>query len=138
VAYLNPSSRRYFVRAAVAMGTYLATIFAAAYGIRHGLVSGPAAWALAALPGLAIAGFIAAIGMRILELEDEYLRMLMVRQVLVGTGITLSLTTIWGFFEQFGLAGHIELYWVFVLWAVSLPIGALINRITHGTWGSCL
>jgi hypothetical protein len=132
------SGRRYLARFALAMAAYVVTILLAAYCIRHDLVGGPLKWILAMLPGLAIAGAIAAVGMRIIELEDEYLRMLMVRQVLIGTGITLSLSTMWGFLEMFDLVGHIELSWVFVLWAFSLGVGAVANRITHGTWGSCL
>jgi len=120
------------------MAAYIVTIFIAAYCIRHNLVGEPLKWVLALLPGLAIGGFFYAIAMRILELKDEYLRMLMVRQVLIATGIALSLTSIWGLFEQFGLVDHIELYWVFVLWCASLPLGALTNRISYGSWGSCL
>lgn len=135
---MSAPTRRYMLRFFGAMLFYLVAIIFAAYSIRHGLVAGPLKWVVASLPGVAIAGAIAAIGMRILELEDEYLRMLMVRQVLIGTGITLSLTTMWGFLEQFGLVMHIEAFWVFVVWTLSLTVGAFVNRVTLGAWGSCL
>ncbi len=132
------SGRRYLRRSGVAMLFYVVSILAATYLISRGLVHGPPAWILALLPGVSVAGLFYAIGMRIVEMDDEYLRILMVRQVLYATGITLALTTIWGFLELFGMVGHIELYLVSVLWCVSLPLGALINRFTHGSWGSCL
>jgi hypothetical protein len=41
--------------------------------------------------------------------------------------------------ERVGAAvPHAELYWVAVLWFVSLPLGSIANRITYGTWGDCL
>jgi hypothetical protein len=132
------ATRRYFVRFFSAMLVYLVTLFAATYLIRRGLVTGPGTWVLASLPGLAIVGAFYAIAMRMLEQRDEYLRMLMARQLLVATAITLSLTTMWGFLEEFELVPHAELYWVAVLWFASLPLGSIANRVTQGTWGECL
>ena len=63
---------------------------------------------VAVLPALPIIGIFAAIGRYLVEEQDEYVRMLMVRQTLWASGIALSLATIWGFLENFGVVGHVD------------------------------
>ena len=120
------------------MAIYLVTLFAGKYLVKNELTDGPVIWMLGLLPGLAVIGVFYAIGMLIVETKDEFVRMLIVRQVLYGTGIALSLATMWGFLENFGLVEHIEAFWIAVLWFFGFGIGALINRIKYGTSGECL
>jgi hypothetical protein len=134
----STEARRYYTRFFAAMGFYIVSLFGAKYLVNHDMASGGIVWLLAVLPGLAITGAIGAVAMRLFEMEDEYLRMLMVRQVLIATGITLTLSTIYGFFQAFDLVGPIELYWVAIVWMIGLSIGAMVNRFTEGTWGACL
>ena len=133
-----PAKRRYLLRVAAAGGIYLASLFSADHLIENVGVSAPLAWVLAIVPGLAVAGFLWAIGMYIIEQTDEFLRMLMVRQSLIATGVALAVASVWGFLEQYELVGHVEAYWIFVLWCLALPLGMLVTRITHGSWGDCL
>ena len=76
---------------------------------RQGL-EGPLAYVIAILPALPIIGFFAAIGRYLLDEADEYLRMMMVRQTLVASGFALTVATVWGFLESFGLAAHFDAY----------------------------
>ena len=136
-AAATAARRRYLVRIALAMAIYVVSLFGADHLIEHRNVSGTLAWALALVPGLAVAGLIWAIGMFILEQSDEFLRMLMIRQTMIATGLALSAASIWGFLEEFELVGHVEAFWIVVVWSFGLLVGALANRITHGTWGNC-
>jgi hypothetical protein len=136
--FRSPARRRYLVRLAIFMTVYVISLLGAALLIRHHLVAGALVWTLALLPGFAVVGYIGAIGLYILEQNDEFLRMLMVRQTLIATGFTLSVASVWGFLETFNLVGHVEAYWIVVLWGLGLPLGRLANRITHGTGGDCL
>lgn len=133
----TPASRRYLIRVAAAMAVYLVSLFAADYLIEDLEVSGPLAWVLAVIPGLATAALFWAVGMFIVETRDEFLRMLMVRQQLIATGFAMSVACVWGFLEEFHLVGHVEAFWIVVLWAVGQPIGMIFNRATHGTSGEC-
>ena len=133
----NPAARRYMIRVAVAMTVYVLGLIGANYLIENELVAGPLAWAVAVLPGLAIAAVFYAVGMLILEQKDEFLRMLLVRQNLIATAFAMSIVVVWGFLEGFGLVGHVAGYLIVVLWAAGLFIGAVSNRITHGSWGLC-
>ena len=76
--------------------------------LRHQLLAGPVAYLAAVLPALPIIGIFAAIGRYLVEEQDEYLRMLMVRQTLWASAFALSVATVWGFLESFDMVGHVD------------------------------
>jgi len=117
------------------MVMYVASLFAATYLISRNLVDGPIVWILGLIPGLAVVGAFYTIAMLIIEQKDEFIRMLIVRQTLIGTAVVLSISTVWGFLENFGLVAHVDSYWIAIIWFVGFGFGGLINRITHGAWG---
>ncbi|MEA3049179.1 MAG: hypothetical protein QOG84_1015 [Sphingomonadales bacterium] len=114
---------------------YVLLLLSAVYGFRHRLISGPLAYAVAILPALPIIGIIGAIGRYLVEEQDEYVRMLMVRQTLWASGFSLSAATIWGFLESFGLIGRVDGYYVVIAWFFGLGVGGLVNRFTLGDGG---
>jgi hypothetical protein len=134
---MSPIKRRYLMRISASMALYLVSLIGAKTLIEGHLVSGFATWALALMPGLAVVGMFGAIGRLIVEQTDEFIRMLLVRQNLIAVGFALSVASVWGFLEEFGLVGHVAAYWIVVLWALGSLVGALANRVTHGTWGDC-
>lgn len=91
---------------------------------------------LAVLPGLAVIGIFWAVGRLIVEEQDEFIRMLVVRQSLIATGLALSAATVWGFLESADVAPHLDAYWVAVAWFLGLFVGGLSNRIEYGSWGA--
>lgn len=114
---------------------YATFLIGATYGFKHALVPDALAYVVAMLPALPIIGIFAAIGRYLVEEQDEYVRMLMVRQTLWASGFALSLATVWGFLESFGLVGHWDGYWVVVAWFSGLAIGAVANKLTLGEAG---
>jgi cellobiose-specific phosphotransferase system component IIC len=62
------------------------------------------------------------------EERDEYLRMRIVEQTLIATGIVLAVTTIYGFLNVFDLAPRVDAYWAVPLWGLSLGIARLLQR----------
>lgn len=127
-----PAIRRYKSTILVLSVAYAALLFASVYVFRHGLVAGPLAWLVAVMPALPIVGIFVAIGRYLIDEHDEYLRMLMVRQTLWASGFALTLATIWGFLESFGLVSHVDSYAVAVLWFGGLGFGSCVNRFTYG------
>ena len=134
---MTPPIRRYMARITIAMTIYIMGLFAANYLIDNELVSGPLAWTVALIPGLAIASVFFTVGMLILEQKDEFIRMLLIRQNLIATTLVMSIVVIWGFLEGFGLVEHVAGYGIVMLWAFGMLIGAVSNRLTHGSWGQC-
>ena len=128
--------RRYVKRVLVAMVGYIATLFLAEILIDDRGLTGPLAWLVALLPGLCVASVFWAIGRLLVEETDEYLRSLLVRQMLVATGLTMVVATIYGFLENYGLVGHVDAFYLTILFFAGLGVGSLVNRLTIGD-GSC-
>ena len=133
----SPAWKRYNWRVIWLSLLYGAFLLPAVYGFKHQLVPHSVAWLVAILPALPIIGIFVAIGRYLVEEQDEYVRMLMVRQTLWASGFALSVATVWGFLENFGLVGHVEAYYISVLWFFGLAIGAIVNKLTVGAaaWG---
>lgn len=123
----GPAQRRYTFRVVVLMIGYAVLLFAANWLFKTGYANGPAAWLIAILPALPIIGVVAAIGRLIIELRDEYVRMLFVRQTLIATGFMLAVATAWGFLEDFGLVPNLPAYYAAVLWFGGLGVGGCVN-----------
>lgn len=126
---------RYVKRVALFTSLYLMAVASLSF---FGDEAGPQALRilLAVLPGLAIIGVFWAIGRLMVEEEDEFLRMLTVRQALVATALALSAASVWGFLESAELAAHLDAWWWAVAWFAGLIVGAAVNRVQHGTWGA--
>jgi len=133
--FSSKTNRRYLFRIGISVVVFGIAIKLAKYLTSSGLVDGPLVWVLALIPGLAMLGIFYAFGMLIMEQKDEFIRMLIIRQVLIGTGIALSFATIWGFLEEFGLVSHIYPYYVSIAWILGFGFGGFVNRVTHGAWG---
>ena len=129
--------RRYNWRVVWLSLLYAVFLIGAVYAFKHHLLSGVAAYVAAILPALPIIGIFAAMGRYLVEEQDEYVRVLMVRQTLWASGFALSVATVWGFLESFDLAGHVDSYYIVILWFGGLGIGACINRLTLGDAGRC-
>ena len=130
---MSPARRRYAFRLAASMAGYVITLALAITFVRDGGISGPLAWLLALLPGLCVASVFWAFGRLLVEESDEYQRLLLVRQSLVATGFTLTVATLWGFLEMFGLVPHVDVFYLVVLWYLGLGIGGCFN----GASGAC-
>lgn len=131
------ASRRYLLRIAAAMVLYLGSLIACEWLIEDGGLTGPAAYALAALPGLAFAAVPWIFTRLIVEEKDEFFRMLYVRQLLVASGLTLTAAAVWGFLETYLPVPHIAAFWWPTLWCFGLGVGAVYNKLTMGTFGEC-
>ena len=131
----SSAQRRYYLRLGAAMTIYLLSLFAADWLIEDRGLEGIAAYFVAAIPGLATASIFWIIARLILEQRDEFLRLLYVRMSLVATGFAMSLASVWGFLEVYGLIFHLEAFWWPALWCLGLGIGAVFNKITLGAAG---
>lgn len=130
-----PARRRYTYRIAICMVGYVSTLFLADWLIDQRGITGAPALVAALVPALFVAGVFWALARLLVEETDEYRRLLLVRQLLIGSGITLTIVTIWGFWENFGLVGHIDAFYIAALFFVGMGIGGLVNKLTLGDGG---
>lgn len=134
----SPAQRRYTWRIFVAMVGYVLTLLLADFLIDRQGITGPLAFVVALVPGLCVASIFWALGRLLVEERDEYLRNLLVRQLLFASGFTLTIATIWGFLENFGLVGHVDAFYIAVLFFIGQGLGAVVNKLTLGdTGGGC-
>lgn len=134
----TPAAKRYTRRLAVLMAIYLVTLFVAVRLFRHDQVNAALAWPLAIAPALPIIGVFWAVMRFIIEEKDEFIRMLIVRQCLVATGFCLTTMTVWEFLQNFDLVppGNGGFGAAF-FWFMGLGVGAIYNKLTMGTAGTC-
>ncbi len=126
----SPAMTRYVKRLAVLMVIYIVLIFSVGFLFRQAPPSGVLAYAAAVLPALPILGVFWTI-FRLLEEEtDEYIRHLLVRQVLFATGLCLSVMTVWEFLQNYdvvpdGTGGFGTAF----VWFVGLGLGTILNTL---------
>lgn len=135
MAARNPAHHRYLRRMAMAAVLYVATILVAVKMLHHNTAVAPLTVALALLPGLAVLLMLYAIARLLIELEDEFLRMLEVRKALIATAVALAVASVWGLLEMLTDVPRLDVFWIFPIWCAGLVVGAVVNRITHGTAG---
>jgi hypothetical protein len=131
----TPAWKRYNWRVVWLSAVYAVFLMSAVYGFKHQLVPGLLKYFVAMLPALPIIGIFGAIGRYLVEEQDEYVRMLMVRQTLWASAFSLSVATTWGFLDNFGLVVHADGYWIAVLWFFGLGLGGVYNKLTLGDGG---
>ena len=134
----HPAYRRYLDRMAGLAAAYVGAVAGVSATIPDGAAPSPLNVALAIVPGLAVLGFIWAMGRLLVELDDEYLRMLEVRKFIVATGVALAVASVWGLLEMMVTVPHLPVFFVFPIWCGGLAVGQLYNRVTLGSdAGAC-
>lgn len=129
------ASRNYLIRMLAVSVAYVGSIFAASTLIDEGDPITVLSVFIALVPGIAVAAYFWAIGKYLAEQQDEFLRMLLVRQSLIATGLAFSAASIWGFLENFDQVQHVDAYWWPILWFFGIGVGAIANKIQYGTIG---
>lgn len=134
----HPAMRRYMRRFVPITFLYLASIMLATALIPDNAPASALTIGLALVPGLAVLGWLWAMGRLLIELDDEYLRMLEVRKFLVATAITLAVTSVWGILELYSPAvPRMAVFYVFPMWCLGLVVGLLVNRFAYGETAPC-
>ncbi len=132
------AGRRYLRRFFPTMIAYVVVLFACVWAIEHLKPEGVPLVVLSVLPALPIIGAIAVMGLYLIEETDEFLRQRIASCMLVGTGVLLSVATIYGFLVNGGAAevGPELLLWAFPLWCASWGVAqcvmALRDRMAGG------
>ncbi len=126
----TPAAARYLRRMLAIGVAYVAGIMLASLTVDRAAPLGPLTIGMALIPGLAMLAAIWAIGRFVADLSDEYLRMLEVRKLIVATGVTLAITSVWGLLEIYSDAiPRLPVFYVFPIWCGGLFVGQLVNRL---------
>ena len=138
MAQRHPARSRYRKRTLIGAAAYVATTAVATRFIPDDAPpsAGPIALAIIASAGALV--WIWATARFLVEIDDEYVRMLQVRSILVATGVTLGVTNMWGMVELFTTAPRLPVFFVFPIWCLGMIVGSVVNKLTMGDAGeSC-
>jgi hypothetical protein len=135
MARRSPAHRRYTRRSLAGSAIYIAGVAIATLLIPDDAPATVGPIALAIVAGSGVLVWIWALSRYLVELEDEYLRMLQIRGMLVATGVTLGVTSMWGLVELFTTAPRLPVFFVYPLWCLGLLVGAFFNKRTVGDTG---
>jgi hypothetical protein len=124
----SPAQNRYNLRMMVAGVAYMFTFLFATFAYRRLHVEGAWMWLAAAAPTLSVVAMIWAMARLMIEETDEYLRFRMAVQGLAGTAGLLTLATVWGFLEQFGLVPHAPGWLAVPVFALCSGLFALLRK----------
>ena len=134
----HPAIRRYGRRIIPITFAYVGAIAFATALVPANAPASALTIGLALLPGIAALGWLWAMGRLLIELDDEYLRMLEVRKFLIATGATLAITSVWGVLELYSPeVPKLAVFFVFPMWCLGLTLGQLVNRFAFGDQGPC-
>lgn len=126
---LNPAVNRYLNRLLGCMLAYIVLLVAGQIAEEVFNLSGAMLAIMRVMPALPMIGCIFVIGRYLVEERDEYLRMQAARASLTATGLLLVVAMIWGFLEQAGLVRHVPASSAFIVWAIGLGAGQLIEKV---------
>lgn len=119
---INPAQRRYLRRFFVGMTAYAVVLFACTWADKRYDPQGAVLFLLSLLPALPLLAVLAVMGIYLAEERDEFIRARLVTSMLGGIGITLAITTVWGFLENGGVVPHFATFLAFPLWCGSFGL----------------
>ena len=127
----SPTERRYVIRMWIMAALCVLFSVVAALVFRLSHPHGVVAYLVAVLPALHIMGVLAYTGVYLAEEKDEFQRNLLVQSLLGGTGGILTVTTAWGYLEDFAHAPHMDLVYVYALFWVFAGISYGLVRARY-------
>jgi xanthosine utilization system XapX-like protein len=125
------AGRRYIYRLAPTMAVYIVFLFITQWTFHHLHPTGLVVYLLAVLPALPLVATLAIVGLYIAEESDEFERSIIVQSMLWGLGGSLSVSTIWGFLEDFAHAPHISTFYVYVFFWIFMGISQPFIRMRY-------
>jgi hypothetical protein len=132
----NPAQRRYLWRFFPCMIAYALLLIACTWAIKHTHPSGALLVLYSLLPALPLVGAIGVMGLYLVEEQDEFLRARLVTAMIGGIGVTLAVTTVWGFLENGGVVAHFPTFLAFPLWCAAFGLmQCAINLRDHYAGG---
>lgn len=112
----SETNRKYLIRAFLFLGAYVAMNVAAITGAFDGMKP-RGAWGFSLVVAAPIIGHIWSYLVWMRD-SDEFVRTLAAKRFIVATGVTLAITSIWGFMELYAKAPHVSPAMVYpLLWA---------------------
>jgi hypothetical protein len=129
----TPAGKRYQRRVMVTMSLYVAVLFAAVRLVKHAHPHGWLLYAIALVPALPILATLGALARYLQEEKDEYVRLITMRSLLVGSAALLTVLVVNDFLRAISGAEAIPPFssWVifFVAFGVAQAVQTMRDRV---------
>ena len=125
---MGQAQRQFRNRAIPIMSAYFVLFGIVDWVFSRHSIHGVGAYFLAVAPALPLIAAIVILGRYIREETDEFKRAVFVEALLWAIGLTMVLTTAWGFIEMFVPGIHIPVLWVFPVFCVMAAASKLFVR----------
>ncbi len=123
----TPAGKRYQRLALVMMSTYVVVLYAAVLVVKHAHPHGWLLYAIALVPAVPILAMMGALGMYLQEEKDEYLRLIKMRSLLVGTAALLGVLVVNDFLRAISGAGAIPPFSSWVTFVVAFGVAQAVQ-----------
>jgi len=129
----TPAGKRYRRRVLVTMSLYIVVLFGAISIVKHTHPHGWLLYTIAVLPALPILAMMGALGVYLQEEKDEYIRLITMRSLLVGTAVLLAVLVVNDFLRSISGAAALPEFtsWVvfFLVFGVAQAVQTTGNRV---------
>ena len=127
--FRDPAYNRYLKRFIPASVIYAGAIVLASMLIPDHAKASPLTIGIALLPGLACTAMIWAMARLLVEMEDEYLRLIEIKKALIATGFALGVAATWGLLELYTDVPKLPVFLMFPIWCFGLAVGQLWLKV---------
>jgi hypothetical protein len=111
------------------MAVYLVVVICATLLVRHGLVHGWAVYVWSVLPALPVMVVIAQMGRYLQEENDEYLRLITMRSLLVATAALLGMLVVSDFLRSYTPTGDLPPFVSFMVFCVAFGLAQAVQKL---------
>jgi hypothetical protein len=133
-ATATPASRRYQRRLMVTVSLYLVVLFGAVFVVKHTHPHGWILYAISVLPALPILAMLGSMGIYLQEEKDEYIRLMTMRSLVVGTAVLLMVLVVNDFLRAISGAAALAPFasWVtfFLAFGAAQFVQTMRNRVS--------
>ena len=129
--FREPAYTRFLKRFIPASVIYVGAIGLASALIPDDATASSLTIGIALLPGLACIAMIWSMARLLVEMEDEYLRLIEIKKALLATGFALAVAATWGLLELYTDVPKLPVFLIFPIWCAGLAIGQMWIRVRN-------
>jgi len=127
----SSAKRKYTQRALGVMASYIGTVFASTYTVRHWHPQGWHLLLAAALPTIPIVCLAFVVARYLREEKDEYQRYLTVLSFLWATAVTLAISVFSGFLQSYGSTVELPAFTEFIVFWITVALTRAVQSIRN-------
>jgi len=128
----TPAGKRYQRRVLVTMSLYIAVLFATVRAVKHMHPHGWELYVISLLPAIPLLAVMAQLGIYLQEEKDEYIRLITMRSLLVGTAALLAVLVVNDFLRSISGAAALPVFTSWVTFFLAFGVAQAVQTI--GNW----